>query len=90
VNTQHCSMTDSTRTVANNVRLRCRKAIDQHSVPGLRTRNSVQQRPHFLTRLTSSNCVRASLNNAPNSFCAEFGTMRPSDQVNVYEVNDQH
>lgn len=27
---------------------------------------------------------------APRPCCAEFGTMRPSDQVNVYEVNDQH
>ena len=54
MNTQRCSMTDSTRTVANNVRLRCRKAIDQHSVPGLRTRNSVQQRSTATTALSNT------------------------------------
>jgi hypothetical protein len=31
----------------------------------------------------------ASVNNGTNCCWAEFGTLQPSDQVNVYEVNDQ-
>jgi hypothetical protein len=48
--------------------------------------SEVQQRLHRLTRLASSRCVRASVNKATNGYCAEFGTMRPSDQVIMYEV----
>jgi hypothetical protein len=52
--------------------------------------SKVQQRPHCLTRSASARWVRASVNMARSGFCAEFGAMQPSDQVNVYEVNDQH
>jgi hypothetical protein len=52
--------------------------------------SEIQQRPHCSARSASSKRVRASVNKATNGCCAEFGDDRPSDQVNVHEVNDQH
>jgi hypothetical protein len=75
----HWSAIDSTRTGADNLRVRRTEAnaytrlARDYGAEGQHS-SEVQQRPHYLTPPASCRCVPASANNGTNGYCAEFGT----------------